>query len=340
MNRNYFKVLATATVFCALLVPALAHAGGVSVLSATPTELNDAKEPYNAGVKAMSAGRFEEAIEKFKKSYEIVASPNSRLMLGRALVKVNRLVDAYREFQETVTLATELAATQKKYQKTVDSAKKELEDLKSELAFVTVIPGTEVSLGGRRLSAADWGRPQPSMPGTIQVEIKAADGRMREKELTLEPGITKVLTADLTPTASYRSKPSTTDQSDASSTTNAADSSGNSKSAGAFSRKQVGYVTGGVGALGVVSFLGLTWMAESIFGEPTDDCASTNCSRAVVNNAHSKGTLKGMSYVALTVGVAGLGVGAYLILTDKKTMSTGSTALHLGPSSVALQKTF
>ena len=269
MKRIDTRVLAAATVFCALLMPVLAHAGGVSVATATPAELNDAKGPYTAGVNAMSAGHFEEAVAKFKQSYDIVASPNSRLMLGRALVKVNRLVDAYREFQETVIQATELAVSQKKYQKTADSAKKELEDLKSELAFVTVIPGTEVSLGGKPLSAADWGRPQPSMPGTVKVEIKAADGRMREKELTLEPGITKVLTADLTPTASYRSK---SNKGDEQQEEEVDDASSGSKSERAFSRKQVGYVTGGVGALGVVSFLGLTLMAESIFGKPTDDC--------------------------------------------------------------------
>jgi TolA-binding protein len=335
MNRKLTKVLATATVFYALLAPELAHAGGVSVLSATPAELNDAKGPYNAGVKAMSAGQFEEAIEKFRQSYNIVASPNSRLMLGRALVKVNRLVEAYREFQETIAQATELSESQNKYQKTAESAKKELEELKSELAFVTVIPGTEVSLAGKRLSSAEWGRPQPSMPGTIKVEIKASDGRMREKELKLEPGITKVLTADLTPTGSYSSKPNNESES-----AEGSDKSGGSHGAGAFSRKQVGYVAGGVGALGVVSFVGLTIMASSIFGNPTDDCDGSNCSRAVVNNANSKGTLRGMSYVALTVGVAGLGVGAYLLLTDKNTASTGSTALFVGPGSLGVSKTF
>lgn len=314
-------------------------AAGVNVTTATPSELNDAKGPYTDGVKAMSAGRFQEAYDKFKQSYDIVASPNSRLMLGRALVKLNRLTDAYQEFQETAAQATELAATQKKYQKTVDSAKKEIEDLKSELAFVTVIPGTEVSLGGHRLLAPEWGRPQPVMPGKISVEIKSADGRVREKELTLEPGITKVLTADLLPTASYRSKSGKSDDASEGSG-DEVDSSSKSGSGKSLPRSHVGYVVGGVGALGVVSFIGLSVMAKSIFGNPSDDCDGPNCSHSDLNNAASKGTLQGMSYVALTVGVAGLGAGAYLILTDKKSEGSGQTALQLGPGSVGLKRTF
>jgi hypothetical protein len=337
MQRIAKKLTSAAAAVTFLLLAVEVQAAGVAVADASPAELNEAKGPYSEGVKAMSAGRFEDAVDRFKRSYDIVASPNSRLMLGRALVKVNRLVEAYRVFEETMTQATELAATQKKYQKTAESAKRELDDLKSELAFVTVIPGTEVSLGGQRLTAAQWGRPQPVMPGRVTVEIKSADGRAREKELTLEPGLTRVLTADLAATGAYRTKPSKTAEKEA---YDEAEESSTAKSAGAFSRKQVGYVAGGVGALGVVSFIGLTIMAESIFGDVASDCEGAVCSKADLTNSESKGTLRGMSYVSLVVGLAGLGTGGYLLLTDKKSSSSGTTALHLGPGSVALSRSF
>lgn len=333
MNRIVKRVPLAAAAF--LLLTFDVQAAGVAVTTATPAELNEAKGPYSEGVKAMGAGRFEDAVNSFKRSYDIVASPNSRLMLGRALVKVNRLVEAYQSFEETMSQATELAASQKKYQKTAESAKKELEDLKSELAFVTVIPGTEVSLGGRRLTAAEWGRPQPVMPGTVTIEIKSADGRAREKELKLEPGLTKVLTADLTATGSYRAKRGKADEKE-----DGGEAGEGSSPAGAFSRKQVGYVAGGVGALGIVSFLGLKIMAESVFGDPKKDCDGAVCSKTDLTNAQSKGTLEGMSYVSLVVGVAGLGAGAYLVLTDKKSTSSGSTALQISPGSVSISRSF
>ncbi len=179
MNRREKLALSTSTFLAALLVGASAAAAGVSVLDASPAQLNDAKVPYLDGVKYMNAKNYKEAVEKFRESYEIVASPNSRLMLGRALVKVNQPLEAYREFEATMQQATELGARQPKYQKTAEAARKELDDIRVELAFITVIPGTEVSIGGRKLSDGDWGKPLPVLPGKVSVEITATDGRVR-----------------------------------------------------------------------------------------------------------------------------------------------------------------
>jgi len=317
-----------------LFLPISAAAAGVSVEAASHSELDAAKGPYQDGVKAMAAGRYELAVDKFQESYNIVASPNSQLMLGRALMKVNRLMEAYRSFQETVARATELAATQPKYQKTAESAKREMEDARLELAFVTVIPGTEVSLGGRKLSAADWGKPQPMMPGKAKIEIVAADGRTREKTLRLDPGETKVLTADFTSASSHmrRSK----DDGKVEVEESGEEASGAS-SGPLTSQRNLGYIAGGVGLVGIASFAGLALYANSTFGTPVNDCSASGCKRADVNNGESKGTLMGASYVMLGLGVVGLGLGAYLVLTDSPTTTT---ALNIGPGSVGFAKTF
>jgi hypothetical protein len=317
----------------ALLLPFSAKAAGVSVEAASRAELNAAKGPYQDGVKAMGAARYSEAVDKFRDSYNIVASPNSQLMLGRALIKVNRLMDAYRELQEAVARATELAATQHKYQKTAESAKREIDDLKLELAFVTVIPGTEVILGGRKLSAADWGKPQPMMPGRAKVEIVASDGRTREKNMRLDPGETRVLTADFTSTSSRMTR--SKDGGEVKVEQSRDDSSGGSRGG-----RTLGYIAGGIGLAGIVGFAGLTLYASSTFGTPTDDCKGSTCGKAVVNNAENKGLLNGVSYGLLGVGVVGLGLGTYLVLSDRGDSSATTTAIGVGPGSVALAGTF
>ncbi|HEY5959494.1 MAG TPA: hypothetical protein VIV60_23210 [Polyangiaceae bacterium] len=336
--KPIFHLARTLVLAAAMLVPVSAHAAGVSVEAASRAELNAAKGPYQDGVKAMSAGRYEEAVDKFRESYNIVASPNSQLMLGRALVKVNRLMEAYRELQETVTRATDLAATQQKYQKTAESAKHDLEDLKLGLAFVTVIPGTEVILGGRKLSAADWGKPQPMMPGRMKIEIVASDGRTREKELRLDPGETKVLTADFSSSSSRvtRSKAGENVEVEQS---NEEPTSGRS-SGPMTSRRNLGYVVGGVGAASMIGFAGLALYAHSTFGTPTDDCKDGTCKKSVVNNAENKGILEGASYALLGVGVLGLGIGIYLVASDSGSSSSPTAAVRLGPGSVAMTGTF
>ena len=350
MNCRQIRALSTSTILLALLYATSAGAAGVSVLDANKNELNDAKVPYLDGVKYMNSKHYKEAVEKFRESYNIVASPNSRLMLGRALVKVNQPLDAYREFEETITQATELAAKQPKYQKTADAARKELDDIKVELAFITVIPGTEVSIGGRKLSDADWGKPLPVMPGKVQVEITATDGRIRKKRLRLEPGITRVLTADLT-SATYSGKGEVNDEDKDESAQKADESPASSASSGSggLSRKTTGYVIGGVGAAGVLGFIGMTVAANAIYGDTKAKCnkgGANYCTRVAVDNGEGKGQYEGFGYASLAVGIVGLAAGAYLIFTDNSNSSSASatppnkTTLQVGVGALALQRTF
>jgi len=353
MNRREKLAFSTSTILIALLSCISAGAAGVSVIDASHTELDDAKVPYLDGVKFMNSKLYKEAADKFRDSYNIVASPNSRLMLGRALAKLHQPLEAYNEFEATVALATELASKQSKYQKTADAARKELDDIKVELAFITVIPGTEVSIGGRKLSDGDWGKPLAVMPGKVSIEIAAQDGRVRIRRLRLEPGITRVLTADLTAATNGGGADASEDSEKKQKSEG---SSSASSSSGGLKRSTVGYIVGGVGVAGVAGFIGMTLAASSIYGDTKQNCnkvgisgTSSLCSRTAVDNAEGKGKYEGFGLAALGVGIVGLGVGAYLLLTDSSidsssasaNTSTGpTTALQIGPTSFALQRTF
>jgi hypothetical protein len=342
MNQRAILKLSIPTVLCGLLVSVVAAAEGVSVIDANQSQLNDAKGPYMDGVRAMNLRHYKEAVEKFQESYNIVASPNSRLMLGRALMKVNRPLDAYKELEATMAQAAELAVRQPKYRKTADAARKELDDVRVELAFITVIPGTEVSIGGRKLSDADWGKPLPVMPGRVYVEITATDGRVRKKRMRLEPGVTRVLTADLTPALDSNRSPSEAEAHPEPQKEESASSSGGSGT----DRRTLGYVVGGVGIAGIAGFVGFQIAGNTIFGNVKEKCKGNVCSATAVDNGETKGRYEGMSYASLAVGLAGLGLGAYLVFSDhsrsasSSDSTSASTALQLGPGSIALTRTW
>ncbi len=350
MNRREKLTLSTTTILLALLCAGAAYAAGVNVIDASKAELNDAKGPYMDGVKAMNAKHYKEAVDKFQESYNIVASPNSRLMLGRALVKVNRPLDAYKELEETVAQATELAGRQPKYQKTADAARKELDDVKVELAFITVIPGTEVSIGGRKLSDVDWGKPMPVNPGRVLVEITATDGRIRKKRLRLEPGVTRVLTADLTASSSYSAQSPAEEEAPKEKEHHEEAAAASSGPASGLDRRTVGYVSGAVGIVGVGAFVGFNVAASSTFGNLKEKCSGKTCSSAAVDNGEAKGRYEGFGLAALGVGIVGLGLGAYLIFTDHSSSGAAttesaepaapSTLFQVGPGSFALSRTF
>src|ERR1700690_4586587 len=82
------------------------QARGASVDEATKEQLKAATQYYDRGVEAMDADKFAEALKQFQQSYDTVNSPNSHMMVGRTLVKLGRLPEAYRELTQTIQQAS------------------------------------------------------------------------------------------------------------------------------------------------------------------------------------------------------------------------------------------
>ncbi len=323
--------IATAALIVTMLWPLSAGAEGVSINAANREQLQEAQESYKAGVDALEAERYDEAKRRFQESYDVVASPNSRLMLARTLVKLGELPSAYRELEATLEQAKDLARGAQKYEKTVESAELELAELRKKLAFITVESATRVTVAGEEVPAARWNLEQPVEPGDVEVRIVHDDGRETEKTLKVEAGDSERLAADVPAPkreTAQQATPATAPASPAPTT-------------GQLDRKFVGWTALGVGAVGFGMFGVFTYMNEASLGNVKASCNRGTCPETAVDDGKTKGMNMGLSFAGLGIGVLGAGVGAYLLLTGNEDQPEATaTALSIGPSNVSLRGSF
>jgi hypothetical protein len=299
-----------------------------TVDDATKAQLKDATNHYENGVKALDSGKESEALAEFQKSYEIVNSPNSRLMVGRVLVKLGRLADAYRELDLTLAQAKTLAATQAKYQKTVVAAQKELDELTKRISIFRIAQGAKVEIRGKTVDLSDWQRRVPVEAGKIDVTLTFPDGQKLERSFKTKPG--EVIDLNVLPESETTSADEGTRDASTATTLPARSDS--------LDRRTVGYVVGGAGILGLGAFVGFGLIGASSYGDPKSNCAAGACPESSVDDGSSKSLMQGVGYTGLAVGVLGLGIGTWLVLSGGP--SEPSTAVHLAPGELRMIRRF
>jgi hypothetical protein len=309
------------------------QAQAASVDEATKAQLKAATEYYDRGVEAMDADKFAEAHKQFQLSYDTVNSPNSHMMVGRALVKLGRLPEAYRELTHTIQEATRLGVPQKKYKKTVDAAQKELDEIRGKLAFVTLRQAARVQIQGQSVAPSSWPEPQPVVPGNILVEVRFADGRQLTKQLSLKAGETSEVAVETPPVPTMTASEAGTGP------VSIQQAPARDSTTSGISRKTVGYVFGTVGLVGVGAFVGFGIVGASSYGNSKSNCTAVGCPESSVSNEGSKGLMRGIGYAGLGVGILGLTAGTWLILSGDPT-SNAATSLRIEPSGLRLEHCF
>ena len=104
--RKIIRLAALLFAFGALAPHAMA--AGKSVDTATDEDRAGASEMYQRANSAFAEGRLDDALQGFKDSYDIVASPNSLFMVVRTLQDMGRLAEAYRAAPEVTRLRLHL----------------------------------------------------------------------------------------------------------------------------------------------------------------------------------------------------------------------------------------
>ena len=304
-GRSGHTLVLLATLLGGGLSAQAALAEGASVTHASKKQMTEALNTYREGLEAFDAKNFDLALKLLRQSYEIVASPNSRLVIAHSLVQLGREPEAYRELQATVELAR-------------------------KLALVVVRPDAQVTLGDQEVSHVDWGRPQPVRPGKLKVVIRHEGGGETTQELNLAAGEqTELSTAPPPPPP-----PAVTEKPEPVVTVV------RERDPDTVHKRTLAFATGAIGLAGLGAFAAFTVMDSSINARA--GCTGGICSESTLDNATASGTYQAIAFVGLGLGIIGLGTSTYLFATSSGEPSDEKPVAQvaIGPGRVVLHGRF
>lgn len=323
-----------------------APAQGDPMEIASPQDKAAARQKYQEGKQAFGAGKFDDALAGFRASYEIVPSPNSHLMVVNTLVEMGKHSEAYSEAEAVATEAEAAAAAgHAKYQATADAARRTMEWLRSRIGLVTVTvkdaePGAALIVNDKPVNAGAWGSPLPVEPGQVTVVLSSTQGEER-REVTVQPGGEASVT--IGPAPPVEPEPVQPDEPvEESAGFNPFDQSDN--------QRLVAYITGGVGATGMILFAILGGAHLAQYSDLEDQCPNNQCPPELEEDADSGRGLQTGANVMLVVGLVGLAGGAALFFTtdwfiggsedESAEEARFRPTVTVGPGSIGIRGTF
>jgi hypothetical protein len=319
------------------------HAQGTPVENADEAQKIQAQEKFMEGKRAFDSNDFETALTAFKASYDVVASPNAHLMVARTLEGLGRKVEAYREAKATLEEAERAAGINPKYQQTVSAAQDRLAALRAKVAIITVnVVGAPddagLSVAGSPIERSQWGTPVAAPPGPIKVVLASSQGNA-VREVRIEAGGQDALTlrAD-EPAAAPVPAMGETPMDEPEPDEDGDDSGANLRLAA--------YVSGGVGALGLVTFAIFGAMHASKHGDLEDSCPGGVCPPDRQGDIDDGQTFQTVANVGFAVGMVGLAAGTTLFilsqpeLTFSAKLGESGPNLAVGPGSVTVKGSF
>ena len=313
-----------------------ASAAGVAPARATPVQREQAQSRFVKGRDLYSAKKYDAALVELSASLDIVASPNTRLYVGRCLRDMGRLVAAYAELGRTAVEANELRAEDARYEKAAASATEERAKLLPRLAFVDVrithaIDTTTLRFADESVRRGGWEEPVPAMPGdaTLVVETPGHAPITHTVHLTagehaqvaLDAGADLPLLVAGPPIEAPEPGPS------------------NDRS---FARPMA-FAAGGVAVAGLVTFVVAGALANGSYSDLEKACGSGPCPAGHEGDISAGRAQQTLANVGLAVvAVAGAASVTLFILgaPKKSDRAAASARLTAGPSFVGLQGGF
>ncbi|MFO0550123.1 MAG: hypothetical protein U0271_17145 [Polyangiaceae bacterium] len=297
--------------------PRAALADGVSVKDATPEQKTKAQELFTAALDKIKANDHAGALDGLRASFEVVASPNTRLLITRELIALGRLAEAYREFIATERIARE--AGDPKYDATAQTAVDERKALEPKLGFITIDLGGragELSVGGRAVSGAEAAQPIAVDPGDVTVTFTPTGGAAETQTISVGAG------AQASASFAKAEPPKKTE-------------SGGSMHPFDMGTGQLitGSVFAGVGVVGFILFAGLGAQSASIYSDLEDQCPNNRCPAGLASDADEGKSLQLGANVSVALGAIFLAGGAAMIIPtffaggDKKDEPTKAASI-------------
>jgi hypothetical protein len=312
----------------ALLTFLLTFFFGYGTASGAPRAGDSAKEVaqkvYVQGVDHYKAGRLLEALAAFRASYDMVPSPNSHLMIARSLREHGELVEAYSELGKVVLEADAAAASDAKYQSAAQASRSERAKLRARLTLVTIFvkeppEDLRVTVGDRAIDKASWGRPVPVLPGALVARATASGRPEQRQDVAAVPGGDVVVTFDFT----ARPEPIVA-RGIAQSVDSGPFPPGNgipdiprqpSRPPPPPRDRTWAYVSFGVGAAGLATFIVAGAINQSTFNSLHDQCPGGRCAPSLASDVEKGRRAQTIANVGFGVAVVGATVGTILWVT-------------------------
>ncbi len=278
------------------------------------------------GIKAYKEGRHAEAVSLLSRAEVVVHAPTHLLYLARAQQQLGRLVEA-REAYLKVVNETLPPSAPSVFVEAQAQAAAELESIQPRLPKLKlVVSGTELSnvkvlIDGKSLSSASFGVPTPVNPGKHDIVVSAEGYAPEQRSVELAEGASEVLEVQLQPGTGTAAEPSEAASEPTEAATSASVEAPASSEAAAdtSSRATWGYALGGGGLVlaatgGVFGFLAVQQ------GKDAEDdpklCPNKVCTTEGDAEVESAETKALVANIGIGAGLALVGVGAYLLLTD------------------------
>ena len=319
----------------------------------------EARAAYAAGVEAFGAGEYERAHSQFTLAESKFPSPNIELMLGRSLLKLEKLVEAHR----MLTLARDNAGQVPKYANAASAARDELAELEKRLASLRVRVGAPqgdetLHVGGELLPPIAWANPIIVPPGKVRIELARPGVPAEVKELSLAAGSSTTLELRLKapavaskpapapqpvaapapkPAAVLATRPAARSEAPALSPARASEPAAHGGGRGRQLRG-FSYALAGVGVLGIGTFGVFGAMSHSQFAKLEAGCPEpTRCDPRLRDSATRGQTYQTLANVALVAGAAALTTAVTLWLVS---LPEERAEIAITPSSVQLRGSF
>jgi hypothetical protein len=272
-------------------------------------------------------GQFEQALQGARASHDVVASPNSKLLIAYTLRELGRYDEAYSEADAVAHEAEQAAQLDTYYAETARAAKAELAELRPRVALLSVTvrgasPGAKLSVAGVDWPRARWGRAVAVPAGDVAIELTDDGGKHLHSKATAAVGASVVVELDASPPpAPPPPAPVAVDD-----------------GKGRRAMRTGAYVAGGVGLVGAAVFGVFGVRSRSQFNDLRAACPDGRCAADRAGDIDAGRRDQTVANVGLAVGVVGLAAGATLFVLSRE--RAGEPAVAVGPGHVLVRGTF
>lgn len=316
-----------------------ARAAGVEPAKATPVQREQAQSRFLKGRELYKAKKYEDALVELNASLDIIASPNTRLYVGRCLRELGRTVAAYAELGRTAVEAKELLRDDTRYEKAAQAANDERAALAPKLGFLEVrvlhaAPETTLHVANDDVARGGWEEPVPVMPGTTAVVVETPGHTPVRQQVSLTAGEHQSLVLDAAADAPAGASVAAATPADAA---HASDSSRSKL-------RPIMYATAGLAVVGLGTFFIAGAMANGTYSNLEDACGAGPCPPGHESDIEAGKTEQTFANVGLVVFAlsAAATVTLFVITSPNKTSSPAAASARItaGPSFAGLQGAF